>query len=154
MDALLDHTPSDWQGRLWLGSREDGTHEICDEQSKGSRGFYGPPWNLTYREQIALMVRQIEGHGAFWLEFAQDHAANPLIPKAGDRVTIIAPSFHCYTAYVEQPGGEFSGFSGQRFDVEMRNGVTFWSENVSGRGLLPAHYRKLLKPNGSVKGLR
>lgn len=151
MTALLDHAPSDWHGRLWLVRREDATHEICDEESKGGRPGFGPSWNEPYRQQLAAMVRQIEGNAEFWVEVAQDLAANPLLPKAGDAVVVISPDFFCYSAYVEQKGG---GFGGERFDVEMANGVTFWSANVWSRGLVPAYLRKRLLANGKVKGLR
>jgi hypothetical protein len=149
--TFLDSTPADHTERFWLVTRDDGTQEICDAKSKGSRGGMGPSCLKTYREQLATCVEQIEGHAAFWVEFAQELAKNDPLPAANDKVTIIAPSFHAYTAFVEQTGG---GFGGDRYDVEMHNGLKFWSRNVWSRGVVPLHMRKLLPPNGIVKGLR
>lgn len=149
--TFLDSTPADHTERFWLVSKDDGTHEICDTKSKGSRPGMGPSCLLTYRQQLARCVEGIEGHAAFWLEFSQDLSKNVPLPTTNDRVTIIAPSFHAYTAFVEQTGG---GFGGDRYDIEMLNGLKFWSRNVWSRGVVPLYLRKLLPPNGIVKGLR
>lgn len=155
--SILDLRATSPDGRLWLVSNADGTHEIVTEAEKAGRGGFAPPWNRPYREILADFIKSLETSTISWLEFyaayskGECQTKGPIGQREMPAVHFVA-GVRAYTAYIgTHHKGHFLGYGGARVTIAMNDGRTYESNNLwCGRDVPPA-LRNVLRNNATIK---